>query len=41
MRKFLRNLMLVCTAMLLASNISAQAALYAVGGSAALGSWNP
>lgn len=33
--------MLVCTAMLLASNISAQAALYAVGGSAALGSWNP
>ena len=41
MRKILRNLMLVCTAMLLASNISAQAALYAVGGSAALGNWDP
>ena len=41
MKKLLRNLMLVCTAMLLASNISAQAALYAVGGSTALGSWNP
>ena len=33
--------MLVCTAMLLASNISAQAALYAVGGSDALGNWDP
>ena len=41
MRKLLRNLMLVCTAMLLASNISAQAALYAVGGSDALGNWDP
>ncbi len=41
MKKLLRNIMLVATAILMASNISAQAALYAVGGSAALGSWNP
>ena len=41
MKKFLRNLLLVSTAILMASNISAQAALYAVGGSSALGQWDP